>query len=104
MIDLTYRLTLSLLILCIVFFSIPALYAEYNEGDIVSNFTLRDMEGNPVNLFDYDGYVIQLYFFKWWCPYCESEATLDILLKKLKPITWNCPFDGSKIGVLGFSL
>jgi hypothetical protein len=41
-------------------------YADYSEGDIVSNFTLNDMNGNPVQLYDYDGYVILINLFAYW--------------------------------------
>jgi hypothetical protein len=37
-------------------------FAEYNKGDIISNFTLNDLNGNPVSLYDYTGYAILLYF------------------------------------------
>ena len=41
------------------------LYAqEYNQGDVVGNFTLQDMDGNTVSLYDYAGYAILFYFFR----------------------------------------
>jgi hypothetical protein len=37
----------------------------YVIGDVVDNFTLLDMDGNSVSLFDYEGYAIYLNFFTW---------------------------------------
>ena len=36
---------------------------NYNPGDVVSDFTLLDLEGNQVSLSDYEGYVIFINFF-----------------------------------------
>jgi len=41
-------------------------YADYEVGDRVDNFTLFDMDGNVVNLYDYEGYAILINFFAWW--------------------------------------
>lgn len=40
-------------------------YAVYAVGDVVSDFTLNDMNGNSVSLSDYRGYVILINFFAY---------------------------------------
>ena len=42
------------------------LFCQYEAGDIVENFTLEDMDGNAVNLYDYNGYAIFINFFAYW--------------------------------------
>lgn len=38
------------------------------------NFTLSDIEGKKINLSDYKGKVVLVFFFTTWCPYCSAEA------------------------------
>jgi len=40
--------------------------SQYSVGDTVANFTLNDISGNPVSLYDYQGEVILLNFFATW--------------------------------------
>jgi len=35
----------------------------YSEGDIANDFTLMDVDGNEVSLYDYEGYAIFINFF-----------------------------------------
>ncbi len=50
--------------------------AQYTVGDTVANFTLRDIEGNNVSLYNYRGSCILLYFCVTWCPDCTAEAPI----------------------------
>ncbi|MBU1625771.1 TlpA family protein disulfide reductase [bacterium] len=65
-----------LLVFCVIAISPHAVFGELNVGDIADNFTAIDMSGNEVNLYDYDGYVIMLNFFAFWCPPCQTESPL----------------------------
>jgi len=67
----SYSTKLSLhKILLIIFLSTivfqTELFCQYEAGDIVENFTLEDMDGNAVNLYDYNGYAIFINFFAYW--------------------------------------
>lgn len=54
---------------------VPARAQHYEVGDIVENFTLTDRAtGQPVQLTDYDGKVVFLEWFAWWCPFCQAAA------------------------------
>jgi len=56
---------------------IPAgVHAAYELGDTVENFTLLDLDGNPVSLYNFEGDVILLNFFATWCPPCNDEAPI----------------------------
>ena len=46
----------------------------YELGDTVEDFTLPDLDGNPVSLYDFQGDVIILNFFATWCVGCNEEA------------------------------
>lgn len=48
------------------FVSITISVAQYHIGDTVSDFTLNDVDGNSVSLYDYQGKVILLNFFATW--------------------------------------
>lgn len=53
-----------LLIVCILILVVPALVqGQYTVGQKVDNFTLNDVNDNPVNLTDYTGKTVILYFF-----------------------------------------
>jgi len=47
----------------------------YQVGDVVGNFSLTDRNsGRPVTLDDFDGKVVLLEWFAWWCPFCQAAA------------------------------
>ena len=48
----------------------------YELGDTVEDFTLPDLDGNPVSLYDFQGDVILLNFFATWCPPCNDESPI----------------------------
>lgn len=47
--------------------------AEEKADPIAPDFTLKDIQGNSVNLSDYKGKVVFLNFWASWCPPCKSE-------------------------------
>lgn len=64
--------TLALFIISIPSVSMAQRYAE---GDIVENFTLINRAtGEPVSLYDFEGKVIFLEWFAYWCPFCQAAA------------------------------
>jgi peroxiredoxin len=69
----------SFILVCsvVLFFSVPYMApeqgsAEANQDDRASDFTLKDLDGRTVNLSDYKGKTIVLYFMATWCPECRS--------------------------------
>ncbi|MBP2239460.1 peroxiredoxin [Cytobacillus eiseniae] len=44
-----------------------------NEGKRAPDFTLEDLNGNPIKLNDYKGKAILLNFWATWCPPCKDE-------------------------------
>ncbi|MDF1555081.1 MAG: TlpA disulfide reductase family protein [Deferrisomatales bacterium] len=42
-------------------------------GDHARDFTLTDLQGNPVALSDYDGKVVMMVFWASWCSRCREE-------------------------------
>ena len=71
------RRLLSLILVCsiIIFFPIQksALGQGANDDDRASDFTLKDLDGRNVRLYDYKGKTIVLYFTATWCPECRSS-------------------------------
>ncbi len=58
----TFFLTIIYAVLLV---SIPsASFAAYKVGDIVTDFTLADLEGNQVSLYDFSGQIVLLNFFE----------------------------------------
>lgn len=48
-------------------FLIPLIsLGQYTVGDTVNNFTLSDIDNNPVSLYDYYGQVVLLNFWAIW--------------------------------------
>jgi cytochrome oxidase Cu insertion factor (SCO1/SenC/PrrC family) len=43
-----------------------SMYAQYSVGQTVTDFTLNDVDGNAVSLYDYQGEVVLLNFFTTW--------------------------------------
>jgi peroxiredoxin len=46
----------------------------YTIGDVVEDFVLPDVDGNPVRFSDVTGKWTLVYFTTTWCPYCTAEA------------------------------
>lgn len=47
----------------------------YRPGDIVENFTLVNRATRrPVELKEFEGKIVFLEWFAWWCPYCQASA------------------------------
>lgn len=51
-------------------------HAAYQLGDTIDDFTLNDLNGNPVSLSDFAGDIIVINFFATWCPGCNVEAAI----------------------------
>ena len=47
-------------------FSLNSAWAVYAVGDTVTNFTLNDVNGNPISLYSYQGDITLLNFFATW--------------------------------------
>ena len=69
----------SFILVCsvVIFFSVPYIAREQGsatakQDDRALDFTLRDLDGRNVNLSDYKGKTILLYFMATWCPECRS--------------------------------
>lgn len=43
-------------------------------GEVIPDFTLRDQDGNDVELYQFYGRVVQLVIFAAWCGPCNEEA------------------------------
>ena len=65
------RLTVLLLIVFLLSFVVPA-FAQYTEGDHVEDFQLPDQQGNMVNLYDYQDWIVLI---AWWTPGWDGCAT-----------------------------
>ncbi len=57
----------------------PDLDLEYGKdllapGTPAPDFTLNDVEGNPVSLSDFKGRKVVLQFWASWCPDCRAEV------------------------------
>ena len=50
--------------------------AAYQLGDTIDDFTLNDLNGNPVSLSDFADDIIVINFFATWCPGCNVEAAI----------------------------
>ena len=43
-------------------------------GEVMPDFTLLDVNGAPVSLYDFAGDIIVVNFFATWCPGCNDEV------------------------------
>lgn len=57
------KATFTLCVLFFLFGGISETFAQYKVGDTVADFTLADVNGDSISLFDYRGKVILLNFF-----------------------------------------
>ena len=44
-----------------------------NIGDLAPDFTLADLDGNPITLSDFQGNTVFINFWATWCPPCRKE-------------------------------
>jgi len=63
-----------IVIFCLVFVVATAAVAQYTIGEVGPDFTLPDLDGNPVHLYDYQNQIIVVNFFATWCPGCNVES------------------------------
>ncbi len=87
---------LMLSIFCVLYSMLPLLYSNafaqdssYNIEKLVGqrapDFTLKDLEGKPVNLSSFKGKVVLLNFWATWCPPCKAELpSMNKLYQQLK--------------------
>ncbi|MBK1879444.1 immunoglobulin domain-containing protein [Pelagicoccus mobilis] len=67
--------TFAGILLCILSTSTSLWGQRYQVGDIVENFTLTNRATNePVSLSDFEGKVVFLEWFAYWCPFCQAAA------------------------------
>jgi len=77
--------------ICLLFFTAvnaqpPSPYAiEKLSGQKAPDFTLKDINGNPVSLSSFKGKVVLLNFWATWCPPCRAEIpSMNKLQQMLK--------------------
>lgn len=66
-------------------------------GDTMDDFTLLDVDGVPVSLYDFAGDIIVVSFFATWCPGCNVEA------QSLEHEIWR-EYQGDGVTVLAIDL
>lgn len=66
-------------------------------GDTMDDFTLLDVDGVPVSLYDFAGDIIVVNFFATWCPGCNEEA------QSLEHEVWR-EYQGDGVTVLAIDL
>lgn len=63
------------LFLILLFVSSASAQERYRVGDVVENFTLVDRAtGQNVSLYDFEGKIVFLEWFAYWCPFCQAAA------------------------------
>jgi peroxiredoxin len=71
--------TVAIVLTMLILFSLltgcerPGGGADIAVGQVVPDFTLRDMQGRSVTLSQYRGKVVFLNFWATWCPPCREE-------------------------------
>lgn len=59
----------------VLLFSSTVSAQQYRVGDIVENFTLINRANNQeVSLQDFEGKIVFLEWFAYWCPFCQAAA------------------------------
>lgn len=49
-------------------------------GNIATDFTLPDINNNNVSLSDYKEHLVLIEFWASWCPYCQAENPMLVML------------------------
>lgn len=65
---------LPIILLSLAVLLVSPASGQYSIGETGPDFTLPDLEGNPVNLYDFQGQIIIVNFFATWCPGCNIES------------------------------
>ena len=67
--------TACVALITLLFVSLGQATAETKVGDVAKNFTLkRNGGGKHIRLSDYEGQIIVLDFFAWWCGPCRATS------------------------------
>ena len=63
-----FKVGICRIFICLLFLLLRANVgtAQYAGGETVTDFTLNDVDGNPVSLYQFKGKVIVLNFFATW--------------------------------------
>ncbi len=62
-------------IIILSFFAVQTVsYAQLSIGDQAPEFTLNNIDNDPVSLNDFTGKAVLIIFFGYGCPYCQASA------------------------------